>query len=74
MKLEMNPEKKENIVMKKVNLIDYPYNVETKDKKWVKPINNMDCMMIYFKLEDIRKDPKCDKKLFCGLQKMTIDL
>ena len=31
-------------------------------------------MRIYFKLEEIEKDPNTDKKLFCGLQKMTLDL
>ena len=60
--------------MDKINRVDRPFSIQTKDKKWNKPINNIDCMRIYFKQEEIKKDSNAEKKLFCGLQKMTIDL
>ena len=64
--VDMTAQKKGEI-MKKINLVDWPYFIQTKDKKWNKPINNIDCMRIHFKIEEIQNNPDADKKLFCGL-------
>ena len=38
-------------VIAKINQIDWPRFIETADKKWRKPVNNIDNMSIYLKLE-----------------------
>ena len=46
---EMTGDRK-NKIMEKINQVDWPYFIKTQDGQWEKPINNIDCMRIYFKL------------------------
>lgn len=36
-------------------------------------MNTLDCIRINLKLKELKKNPKADKLLFCGLQGITID-
>lgn len=61
--------------MKKINDANYPYFIQTKDpKKWNKPINDIDCMRIHFTTDDLKTNPNADPKIYCGMERLTIDI
>ena len=39
--------------MEKLFHVDWPFSVQTEDNEWNKPLNNIDCMRIYFKQEEL---------------------
>ena len=67
-------QKKKLKIMEKMNQIDFPRFIQTQDKTINKPLNNFDNISVYLKLEEIKRNPEVDKKVYCGFEKITIDL
>ena len=60
--------------MDKVNRANQPYFVRDRGLTWNKPLNCIDAIRLHFKLDELMKDVRADRMLYCGHERMAIDL